>query len=139
MTRYVKTADLRVLDTLQGLAAHHNRTWCYPSLAKIRELLLRHTGRQMSVRTLIRHLNQLVRQGYVKRIRRHKRARNGSLELHSTCYVIIGRAVHRAGKLLRACLSFLEALRTTHLPSAVTKAAHNGTPSLGSIMIPARL
>ena len=139
VANYVKTVDLRVLDTLQGLAAHYGRSWCYPNLQTLRKLILRYAGRSMSVRTLIRHLNALIRQGYIKRIRRHQRHSDGHLILRSTCYVVIGRAIHRAGKLLAAATRFLAALGGAPPPAAVPLPAQSKTHILGSVMFPARL
>jgi len=91
-TDYVVTPDLRVISILTGLADHFGREWCKPNQDKICELMKRFHGRIMSRRNLNRHLGALERDGWIERIRRHRRARDGSLELHSTCYRLKRRA-----------------------------------------------
>jgi len=124
-------ADLRVLDVLWQLAAHHARTWCYPNQATLLRLLRRFHARHMSRRTLNRHLHALERDGYIHRIRRHHRSPTGQLVLRSTVYtflrraqVYIARAAQATQRLARTGAKWL-----THI--AVTFLAQSGTPSLG--------
>lgn len=121
----VQNADSRILETLAGLAGHHGRTWCYPSQEKLLELLKRFTGRTMSRRHLCRHLKALERDGYLRRIRRHKRARNGSLWLRSTCYVLGGRWLCRAARLVKAVLKQRAGPKAPEALPAVTAPAQN--------------
>jgi len=85
--------DQRVLTYLTGLAGHHGRNYCWPSQNTIRRGLAARTGRSMSPRTLNRHLAALTRDGWVKRIRRHRRGKTGTLELHSTLYTFTRRTL----------------------------------------------
>jgi hypothetical protein len=89
---YVRHPDLRILETLCRLASWRCRTWCYPSLKTIGELSLMFTKRFFPERTLCKHLGALVRDGWLRRQRRHTTAKDGSLELHSTLYVMTARA-----------------------------------------------
>lgn len=98
----VLNPDSRILETLAGLAGHHFRTWCYPTQAKILELMKRFTGRTMSARTLNRHLRALERDGHIRRIRRHVHDKRKGFLLRSTCYVIAGRFLSRVGRIIRA-------------------------------------
>jgi hypothetical protein len=91
--RTVRHADRSILGVLAGLAAHHGKSSCWPSQEKLAQLVEQRAGRRMSLRTLNRHLAALERDLFIRRIRRHRRARNGSLELHSTCYVLCERGV----------------------------------------------
>jgi hypothetical protein len=94
--------DRSILVVLVGLAGRYGKTHCWPSQQKLLTLIREHTGRLLSRRTLNRHLKALERDLFIRRIRRHRRARNGSLELHSTCYV----------PMIRACQWFIKSARS---------------------------
>ena len=102
---YVTTPDLRILSVLAGLAGHNGRLWCFPSQATILDLLARRYARYMSRRTLNRHLGALVVLKYLRRVRRHKTAPDGSLEMHSTVYVMLQRCT----RTLRGVAGYLAA------------------------------
>ena len=106
MTDYVASPDFRLVNLLFGLATHHGKLWCYPSQDKLCSLLQRFHGRVMSRRSVNRHLGGLVRDGWLKRTRRHTRGRSGLMEMHSTLYTFTRRAV-RCFASLRAGLRFL--------------------------------
>jgi hypothetical protein len=106
MTDYVASPDFRLVNLLFGLAAHHGKLWCYPSQDKLCSLLQRFHGRTMSRRSVNRHLGGLVRDGWLQRLRRHKRGPGGGMEMHSTLYTFTRRAV-RCFASLRAGLRFL--------------------------------
>ncbi len=93
MSDYVATPDIRLVVLLAGLAGRYGKLWCYPSQQTILSILSRHYSFQMSRRTLNRHLGALESQGWIRRIRRHRRGPRGSLELHSTLYVLRRRAL----------------------------------------------
>ena len=106
MPYYVVAPDFRLVNLLFGLATYHGKLWCYPSQDKLCDLLVRFHGRKMSRRTVNRHLGGLVRDGWLKRLRRHRRGATGELELHSTLYSFTRRAI-RAFASLRSGLRFL--------------------------------
>lgn len=106
MSDYVAAPDFRLVNLLFGLAAHHGKLWCYPSQDKLCQLLARFHGRRMSRRSVNRHLGALVRDGWLQRLRRHKRGEDGGFEMHSTLYTFTRRAV-RCFASLRAGLRFL--------------------------------
>ena len=106
MNDYALAPDFRLVNLLFGLATHHSKLWCYPSQDKLCELLARFHGRTMSRRSVNRHLGGLVRDGWLKRVRRHCRGRDGMMEMHSTLYTFTRRAV-RCFASLRAGLRFL--------------------------------
>ena len=93
MTSLVQKPDLRIVQTLTGLAGHYGKEYVVPSQRTIVRLVKIHTGRSMSLRTLNRHLGALERDGWIQRLRRHKRGRTGKLELHSTLYRLRRRAL----------------------------------------------
>lgn len=88
---YVRHGNVYVLQTLQGLANHYQKTSVYPGYPKIRELLARFTPISLSERQIARHIGAAERDGYIRRIRRHRRAADGHLILRSTIYVITRR------------------------------------------------
>ena len=127
MTTYVIAPDFRLVNLLFGLAAHHGKLWCYPSQTKLCDLLQRFHGRKMSRRTVNRHLGGLVRDGWLKRIRRHCRGRSGMMEMHSTLYTFTRRTV-RCFASLRAGLRFLGTVRRA--PRGPAPCASSGTISV---------
>lgn len=83
---YVQRPDLRIICVLVGLADHYYKDWCKPKYLTIQRLLRERHGTNLSTRTLARHLGALIRDGWLTKQVRHCRARDGSLELHSTLY-----------------------------------------------------
>ncbi len=116
-TRTVRNPDSRICEVLAGLAAHHHRYWCYPSQAKICELLQRFTGRIMSRRTLNRHLAALERDGQIRRKRRHHRDPHRGMVLRSTLYTIAGRFLCRINRIVQAAARWRD--RTTAATQAL--------------------
>ena len=98
----VRNPDIRIMETLAGLAGKYERTWCYPSQEKILELLRKFTGRALSRRHLNRHLRALERDGLIRRVRRHIRDKTRGLLLRSTVYVLAGRWLARVRQLVVA-------------------------------------
>lgn len=88
---YVQHPEMMILTVLSGIATKYDKGYCYPSQKKIRELLLR-CGRNMSLRALNRHLNQLVRLGYIERKRRHTDDAVHGRVFRSSLYKLKGRA-----------------------------------------------
>lgn len=99
---YVRNPDMRLLNVIHELAAHHAQTWCKPSGDKLRELLQRFHGVIMSPHTLWRHIGALVRDGYLIRTCRHKKLPSGSWELHSNLYRLGSRGFDYIGATFRA-------------------------------------
>lgn len=81
-----------VFLALASLAAHFGRGWVIVTQAKLLERVSRSTGRQMTRRTLNRHLLALERRQLIKRTSRHRRQRGGKLHLRATLYTFGLRA-----------------------------------------------
>jgi len=90
---YVAKPDFRILHILTRICARHEKLYCYPSYQTIRELVMKFTGRSISLRSLSRHMGALQRDGWIGRTRRHKTGLMGELELHSTLYMMTKRTV----------------------------------------------
>jgi hypothetical protein len=135
MNTLPRNPDVRIIEVLAGLACRYNKAYSFPSQDKILELLKRHTGRLMSRRTLNRHLAALERDGWVRRLRRHRRGQSGALELHSTLYHMLRRTVAWVHKMGRAASTWLKTKAFPFPPSAVTSVAQHTTPS-GEISSP---
>jgi len=90
---YVAKPDFRILHVLTRICARHEKLYCYPSAQTIIELVLKFTGRSISLRSLSRHIGALERDGWLRRTRRHKTGLMGELELHSTLYMMTRRTV----------------------------------------------
>lgn len=75
-----------IVALLVNMAKHFKKGYAFPSQKRILELLQTRYSITMSRATLNRHLKALEKLGWFERIRRHTRARDGSLEMHSTLY-----------------------------------------------------
>lgn len=128
MSSIVQKPDLRIVQTLTGLAAHHGKTYCLPSQKTILRLVKNRTARTMSPRTLNRHLAALERDGWIQRVRRHKRGRTGALELHSTLYHLKRRALAWLAGTARAAAQILRNWAQAVDPSAVPLLAQSENP-----------
>src|SRR5712692_10195468 len=113
-TDYVRHPDIRLVALLAGHAASFKKIYSYPSQETICKLFQRHAGRNMSRRTLNRHLGALETQHWIKRVRRHRRSRSGQLELHSTLYTLARQAIRWLAR-LRTAVSFLTPKRGSKL------------------------
>lgn len=122
---YVAKPDMKVLLCLSGLAAHHGKTWCFPSQEKILELLAFKYQRVMSRRALNNHLGALAKLGYIERVRRHKTSPSGSLELHSSLYKIKARAAQFIGLMVKSINVLAAHPWSSRWISAVKKAAQS--------------
>lgn len=103
---YVRHPDTRILSLLAGHGASFKKLWTYPNQETICKLFNRIYQRDISRRSLNRHLGALEQQGYLKRVRRHRRSRSGALELHSTLYSLRRRAI-RMLALLRSAVALI--------------------------------
>lgn len=119
----VRNPDLRVMETLMGLASYHRKTYCFPTQAKLCELVKRITGRTMSRRTLNRHLAGLERQGFVRRTRRHQAHRTHGFVMRSTLYRIGARYLARVRNIVAGVAKFSRAANDLIASSRVPQAA----------------
>jgi len=82
----VESREWGVLDTLVGIGRKHGKGYCYPSQKTILELMERFHNVRFCRRTLNRDLGDLERQGYITRLRRHRRGTDGKIRFASTLY-----------------------------------------------------
>jgi len=75
-----------VFLALVSLAAHFRVRSITVTQRKLLQRIAGTTGRLMSRRTLNRHLAALERRHVINRIKRHRRARGGALQLRATNY-----------------------------------------------------
>jgi ribosomal protein L30/L7E len=129
---YVRRPERAVLLVLVSLAGYIGRSWAHVSQLKLLELLRKHHGVRLSRRHLNRHLGALARDGYVRRIRTHRRGPGGRIDMHATIYAILGKAQRACGLVapfFRRKLAALDAAaRQVLASSAVTAPAQCGTP-----------
>lgn len=126
--------EFMLVSVISGLSGHHGKNYCYPSQEKILELLA-YLGRKMSRRTLNRHLNALVRDGWIKRVRRHRTGPSG-MEFHSSLYTLTRRAFRwlaGMGKAVGRAISFGKS-RVSNLTQYISyrKKNHGGGASKGA-------
>ncbi len=86
ITYHIHPVGQQVLQILLETANFHHSTYCYPSQENILGSLYIRFGRIMSRRTLCRWTAYLEKAGFIHKQKRHRRAANGQLELHSTLY-----------------------------------------------------
>ena len=87
-----KKPQYLVLIALVNLARRTKRAYVWPSQETILATLSRCFGITISRATLNRHLKALEASGWFTRTRRHKKAADGSLEMHSTLYTLAREA-----------------------------------------------
>jgi hypothetical protein len=103
--------DFRILHYLHNMSAFRGRTYTYVSQARMIVELRRFHGLKLSVRTLQRHLNALVNQFYLKRIRRHYRDRVFGFVHRSTIHEVRRRWFDSVRK------TIVNSLRLAKLPA----------------------
>ena len=77
-----------ILLTLNKLNTHFRKLYCYPSQEKLISLLKKFTSISISRRQLNYDLAAIVKSGYIRRIRRHRRSKLHGTEFRSTLYEI---------------------------------------------------
>ena len=82
----IESREWGVLDTLVGIGRKHGKGYCYPSQKTILDLMEKFHNIRFCRRTLNRDLRNLERQGYITRIRRHRRGTDGKIRFASTLY-----------------------------------------------------
>lgn len=132
---------IELVSYLVGLAGAHKKKFCFPSQDWIREHYSQETGHPMSRRTLNRQLAGLVRDGYIERVRRHRRSPIAArgFEMRSTLYkftVKAMRLVWRAAGAVREAVKWGRSRVTTlsqYFPlqgKVITAGAHSGAPPI---------
>jgi hypothetical protein len=103
--------DLAILNTFSVLSQRARKAYCYPSQLTILELAAKYYDVSRSRRTLNRRLSSLERLGYFARLRRIKRAQNGSLIFKSTLYKLKGKFFRFMGSELQRAGRFAGVFR----------------------------
>lgn len=104
-----------VMMTLFGVSKTYGKAYCYPSQKKLLELLGRYHDFGISRRTLNRDLRFLEDDGYIKRVRRHLRLRDGGILFSSTLYKFTRKAFKYLAGLGKWCSGLLSAFRVPKL------------------------
>jgi hypothetical protein len=112
----VRNPDFRILEVLCGLAGKFGKTYSFPSQEKLLELVKRFTGREMSRRTLNRHLRALEEGHWLRRRRRHVYDKKRGFVFRSTLYAPMWRYCQRLQRNAKAIFSILGA-QTKSAPS----------------------
>ncbi len=81
-----------ILSCLFGVSLKYGKKYCYPSQAKLEQLLEMYHGFDISNRTLNRDLLDLVDQGYLTRLRRTKNVKGCGKQFTSTLYKFRAKA-----------------------------------------------
>ena len=87
----LRSRPLVVLSALLGVAEKYKKRYCWVSQERLRQLVGEYGGIWMSRRTLNRDLRFLEDQGWIERIRRHRRGDNGKILYASTLYKFKGK------------------------------------------------
>jgi len=103
--------DGAILLTLGELSRRSGKGYCYPSQETVLKLCKRFYGVSRSRRSLNRHLKHLEQSNYFRRVRRHKRAGDGSLLLRSSLYILKGKLYRYLGLFLRGTVRFFSVFR----------------------------
>ena len=104
---------VQVLYILGWLAKQNGKNYCYPSQDKICELLEKKYNIKYSRRHLNRILDLLQENGFFKRIRRHKKGKNGGIQFNSTLYLLTSKCFRLLGKMGFFLKSFVQKITKT--------------------------
>lgn len=113
-----------VLDTLVGIGRKNGKGYCYPSQKSILELMKRFHNMEFSRRTLNRELKFLELEGYIKRVRRHRRGSDGRMKFASTLYKFTGKLFNllvSKGKALKRLWEVFRVPKLAQYQSATAK------------------
>lgn len=109
-----------IVALLVGLARRTGRAYVFPAQETIIEMLQKSYNITMSRATLNRHLKALECLGWFRRQRRHKKAADGSLEMHSTLYTLAREAFRMFGARFAAPVDNLKSRVNNSLSYAVS-------------------
>ena len=104
-----------VMMTLFGVSKTYGKRYCYPSQKKVLELLERYHDFGISRRTLNRDLRELEDEGFIKRIRRHRRLKSGGILFSSTLYKFTVKAFKYLSGLQKWVKGLFSSLRVPNL------------------------
>jgi len=82
----LRSRPMVLLSSLLGIAKKYNMKYCYVSQERLRELAGQFGGIWMSNRTLNRDLRFLEDDGWIVRVRRHRRGSDGKIMFACTLY-----------------------------------------------------
>lgn len=102
---------LALMETLAGIAAKHQKAYCYPSQRTILSLLGKFHGLGVSRRTLNRILADLEGCGYFRRVKRHYRSLYDGMVFRSTLFKLTGKFFKFFGFLARWPQKFAGVIR----------------------------
>lgn len=120
---FVERPDMMIVSVIAGTAEKYGKHYCYPSQSKIREMLARN-GRAMSLRALNRHLNALVRDGWLKRQRRHTHDPQRGWTFRSTIHKLTRRALFWLSSGLKAGQRAFDILHPSRVPTSAQYSLH---------------
>ena len=103
----------KILEVFFFLCQKGGKNYCWPSQTKVIEILNNVHGISISRRTLNYHLRALEDNGFIRRIRRIKRDKNGRINFNSTLYCLLNKAKKVLKNLIRLvgrCKSHFKAL-----------------------------
>ena len=81
-----------ILETLVGMASKYRKEYVYPTHKTLLDRLERYHQVKVSKRTLVYHLRRLELEGFIQRIRRIRRGKDGRLEGRATLYKLAKKA-----------------------------------------------
>ncbi len=117
---YSQSPDLMILSALSSIAGRAGKGYAFPSQDTLCNILDKF-GRKMSRRTLNRHLNSLVRAGWIKRTRRHQADPVRGMTFRSTLYTLTRRSLRwlkgLASAASRAVKSLASFVRSSRVPN----------------------
>lgn len=120
-----------ILMTLIGTAKTHNKAYCWISQNRQLELLSKYHSWNISRRTLNRRLAELVNEGYIVRIHRTIKTKDGQKRFNSTLYKFTRKVFQwltRLGHFARKLLSFPRVPRMAHYSSYTPDEISKRTP-----------
>lgn len=114
----IRSQKEAIIMTLVGVAKKAKKGYCWPSQACILRLLIKYHKLVISRRTLCRRMKELEVSGWLTRIRRLARGKDGGFIKRSTLYKLCGKVYAWVGRLGRWAVSVARVFD-------VPKVAHN--------------
>lgn len=136
---FVINPDLRILDVMEAFMTHwEGDVCCWPSIKRLCRAMLEKFNRHMCPRTMIRHINSLVRDQWIRRRCRHRYDKDRRRwSFHSSMYHPAERmtqrmvkAAARTAKMLKKALSTFSTHRVTKTATKLLDIYMSALPSL---------
>ena len=93
-----------ILEMDCGIGKKYEKPYHYASVKHQLVLLRKFGGPDISPRTYFRRRNKMEEAGYIKRIRRHRRRKDGTFAPGSTITMVLAKGFYEMARVMKRCL-----------------------------------